>query len=334
MMRRSLIQTLVIVLLAACAPAVTALPAATADPVATVQAALTVTAVAPAQVQEQTMGSATYTDGLGRQVTLAKPAQRVVSLAPSNTEILFAIGAGPQMVGRDSFSDYPAEAKNVADIGGGLPTLNVEAIVAKQPDLVLASPLTAPEQITSLTKAGLTVYVLPNPKTFDDLYANLETVGKLTGHENEAASLVASLKARVEAVTSRSATVASHPIVYYELDATDPSAPYTSGPETFVDLIIQNAGGENFGADLKGEWVQVSIEALLTRQPDLILLGDSLYGGVTAEMVKARAGWDALNAVKQGKIYAFNDNLVSRPGPRLVDGLEAMAKLLHPDVFP
>ncbi len=332
MIRRLLIHILVVLLLAGCAPALTVQPARTAA--ATVQAAITVTPAPPAQIQVQTMGEATYTDGLGRQVTLAKPAQRVVSLAPSNTEILFAIGAGQQVVGRDSFSDYPAEAKNVPDIGSGLPTLNAEAIVAKQPDLVLASPLTAPEQITDLTKAGLTVYVLPNPKTFDDLYANLQTVGKLTGHDNEAASLVATLKTRVDAVTAKSASVTSHPMVYYELDATDPSAPYTSGPDTFVDLIIRDAGGENFGANLKGDWVQISVEELLARQPDIILLGDSLYGGINAEMVKARAGWDALNAVKQGKIFAFDDNLVSRPGPRLVDGLEAMAKLLHPDIFP
>ncbi len=331
MMRKTLMLILLTALVAGCAPAAGTQAAATSAPTATAQVQAT---AAPAQAQQQTMGAATYTDGLGRQVTLAQPAQRVVSLAPSNTEILFAIGAGAQVVGRDSFSDYPAEAKNVADIGGGLPTLNIEAIVAKQPDLVLASPLTAAEQITALTKAGLTVYVLPNPASFDDLYANLETVGKLTGHGNEAASLVAGLKSRVAAITSKAATLSSRPMVYYELDATDPSAPYTSGPDTFVDLIIRSAGGENFGSNLKGQWVQVSVEELLARQPDLIVLGDSLYGGVTAEMVKARAGWDALNAVKEGKIFAFDDNLVSRPGPRLVDGLEAMAKLLHPDAFP
>lgn len=318
-MRRLLIPTLVVImLLAGCAPAST-LPAATA---------------APAQVQQQTMGSATYTDGLGRQVTLAKPAQRIVSLAPSNTEILFAIGAGSQVVGRDSFSDYPAEAKNVPDIGGSLGTLNPEVILAQRPDLVLAAPITAPEQIASLAKAGLTVYVLPNPKTYSDLYANLETAGKLTGHDSEAASLIASLKARVETVTSKVANVTTRPVVYYELDATDPSAPYTSGPGTFVNLVIQDAGGTNFGANLNGDYVQVSIEQLLAHQPDIILLGDSLYGGITADMVKARAGWDSLQAVKDAKIFPFDDNLVSRPGPRLVDGLETMAKLLHPELFP
>lgn len=326
-----LASMVMIVLLAGCAPSVTAHPAA---PAASAQPSPTAAPAPPAEIQQQTMGAVTYTDGLGRQVSLAHPAERVVSLAPSNTEILFAIGAGSQLVGRDSFSDFPAEVKSVPDIGGSLTTLNAEVILAKQPDLVLATPLTAPEQIAELAKAGLTVYAVPNPKTFDDLYANLATVGKLTGHEQAAASLAASLKARVGAVAAKVGNVSTRPMIYYELDGTDASAPYTSGPDTFIDLIIRDAGGENFGTDLKGEWVQISIEELLARQPDLILLGDSLYGGMTAEMIKARAGWGALNAVKDGKIYAFDDNLVSRPGPRLVDGLESIAHLLHPDLFP
>ena len=275
----------------------------------------------------------TFTDGSGRTVLLRLPVQRIVSLAPSNTEVLFAVGAGAQLVGRDSYSDYPAEAKNVADIGGGFSALNMEVILSKKPDLVLASPLTPPEQIADLDKAGLTVYVLPNPKTFDELYANLQLVGKITGHENAAGSLVESLQARVRAVVSKVAILSARPTVYYELDATDPSAPYTSGPDTFVDLLIRTAGGENFGGNLKGDWVQISVEEVLAKQPDMIVLGDNTYGGVTPEQVKARPGWDALNAVKQGKIFTFDDNTVSRPGPRLVDGLEAMAKLLHPDLF-
>ena len=275
----------------------------------------------------------TFTDGSGRTVLLRLPVQRIVSLAPSNTEVLFAVGAGAQLVGRDSYSDYPAEAKNVADIGGGFSALNMEVILSKKPDLVLASPLTPPEQIADLDKAGLTVYVLPNPKTFDELYANLQLVGKITGHENAAGSLVESLQARVRAVVSKVAILSARPTVYYELDATDPSAPYTSGPDTFVDLLIRTAGGENFGGNLKGDWVQISVEEVLAKQPDMIVLGDNTYGGVTPEQVKARPGWGALNAVKQGKIFTFDDNTVSRPGPRLVDGLEAMAKLLHPDLF-
>jgi iron complex transport system substrate-binding protein len=287
--------------------------------------AVATTASAPAPIS--------LTDGSGQNVTLNQPARRVLSLAPSNTEILFAVGAGSQVIGRDSFSDYPAEAAKVADIGGGFTALNTELILSKKPDLVLASPLTPPEQIADLKNVGLTVFVLPNPQSFDELYTNLRTVGTLTGHEDQANTLVETLKRRVDTVRVAVAKTMERPVVYYELDATDPNAPFTSGPGTFVDLLIKEAGGVNFGSELKGEWVQVSVEELLARQPDLIVLGDNTYGGVTAQQVASRTGWDALNAVKEGKIFIFNDDLVSRPGPRMVDGLEAMAKLLHPDLF-
>jgi len=263
----------------------------------------------------------------------ASRAERIVSLAPSNTEILFALGAESQMVGRDSFSDYPAGAAQIQDIGGGLMALNMELIVSVQPDLVLASPLTPSEQIVDLENLGLTVYVVPNPTSFDGLYENLRTVAEFAGRESEGEALVAALHTRVAAVTEQVAMASARPVVYYELDATDPNAPYTSGPDTFVDLLIKSAGGENFGAGLSGEWVQVSVEELLSRQPDVIVLGDYTYGGVTAEQVRARAGWDALTSVQENRIFTFDDNLVSRPGPRLVDGLEAMAKLLHPDLI-
>lgn len=274
------------------------------------------------------------TDGLGRQISLSGPAQRVISLAPSNTEILFALGAGSQIVGRDTFSDYPEEAKNLLDVGGGFNELNLEIILAQKPELVLASSLTAPEQIDALEKAGLTVFVLTNPKDFEGLYDNLRLVARLTGRETDAEALVTQLEQRVAAVEAKLSGVADRPLVFYELDGTEPNAPWTPGPGTFIDTLIRMAGGENLGASLQGEWVQVSLEELIVRQPDLILLGDATWGGVTAEDVAARAGWDALQAVKEGRIFPFDDNLVSRPGPRLVDGLEAMARLLHPQLFP
>lgn len=270
--------------------------------------------------------------GTDRPGTADQPAARIVSLAPSNTEILFAVGAGSQLVGRDSFSDYPPEALGVADVGGGFMVLNMEVIVSERPDIILASPLTPPEQLADLERVGLNVQVVPNPRTFEELYSNLEWVAQLTGHEAQGAALIAALRGRVEAVTSKVAGAARSPLVYYELDATDPNAPYTSGPGTFVQLLIESAGGVNFGAQMDSEWAQVSVESLLARQPDVIILGDYTYGGVTPDQVRARAGWDALSAVQQDQMYTFDDNLVSRPGPRLVDGLEAMARLLHPDL--
>jgi iron complex transport system substrate-binding protein len=280
-----------------------------------------------------TPATISLTDGLGRQVDLPGPAQRVVSLGPSNTEILFAIGAGAQVVGRDSFSDYPAAAQALSDVGGGFGELNTEAIVALKPDLVLVADIFPAEQIKALEDLGLTVYALPNPTDFEGMYKNLETAARLTAHETQAADLIKSLKARVDAVGQKIATGTERPLVFYELDSTDQNAPYTAGPGTFVDTLINAAGGVNLGSKLNGSWVQVSIEELIVQDPAIIVLGDYTWGGVTPEMVKARPGWETLSAVKNGQVFTFDDNLVSRPGPRLVDGLEALSKLLHPDLF-
>jgi iron complex transport system substrate-binding protein len=271
----------------------------------------------------------TRTDGLSRNVKLKGTPQRIVSLAPSNTEILFAVGAGKQVIGRDSFSDYPAEVKSIKDIGGSMGKYNTEAIVALHPDLVLAGEINTPELVTSLEQLGLTVFYLSNPTTLEGMYGNLETVGNLTGHRSEAVALVDSLKKRVAAVDARILPLSYAPTVYYELDATDPTKPYTAGPGTFVDLLITRAGGINIGRSLTSQWAQISLEQLVVDNPAIIVLGDSAYG-VTADSLKQRAGWVGLAAIKNGHTYPFDDNLVSRPGPRLVDGLEALAKLLHP----
>jgi cobalamin transport system substrate-binding protein len=273
------------------------------------------------------------TDGRARTVTVTIPVQRVISLAPSNTEFLFALGAKDLLVGRDSFSDYPAEATSILEVGGGFGDLNTEVILAQNPDLILASQLTPPEQIASLENLGLTVLSLANPKDFEGMYDNLRLVARLTGHQTEADILIEGYKKRVAAVEARTALVKERPLVFYELDGTDPNAPWTSGPGTFIDTMINMAGGENLGSTLGSEWAQISIEELIARNPEVILLGSAHWGGVTPEEVKARVGWGELGAVKNDRLFTFDDNLVSRPGPRLVDGLEAMAKLLHPEVF-
>jgi iron complex transport system substrate-binding protein len=272
------------------------------------------------------------TDGLGRSVTLPAPAQKVVSMAPSNTEILYAVGAGSQVIGRDEFSDYPAAAKNLPSVGGSMGQYSLEQIVALKPDLVLAGGINTPEQVKSLEDLGLTVFFLGNPTTLEEMYKNLETVGKLTGQDAEAATLAQSLQARVAAVDKRLAGVSDKPSVFYEIDASDPTKPYTAGPGTFIDQLITRAGGVNVAATASDPYPQLGLEQLVVSDPAIILLGDSAYG-VTPQTVATRPGWETLAAVKDGKIYTFDDNLVSRPGPRLVDGLEQLAKLLHPELF-
>lgn len=326
MIRKFLASLLLISVLAACAPAAT--PAPTQTPVPATATALPPTAtVAPTQTI-----TADFTDGLGRTITLAGPAQRIITLAPSNTEILFAIGAGKQMVGRDELSDYPAEAADVASIGSTFGPLNTETIVALKPDLILAAEVNSPENVKTLEDLGLNVFWLANPTDFEGLYANLLTVGALTGREAEAQTLADALKARVQAVTDKTASVSTKPNVFYELDATDPTKPFTVGPGTFMNTLLTLAGGSNVAGAVDNPYPQISSEELVKWNPEIILLGDAVYG-VTPENVAARPGWEAIAAVKNNQIVAFDDNLASRPGPRLVDGLEVLARLLHPELF-
>ncbi len=322
MFRKTLILTLLITLLVGCAPAPQTTPEV--DPAPTEVAS---TEAAATEAETYLVAS----DGLGREVTLAAPAQRIVTLAPSLTEFVFAVGAGEQLVGRDDLSDFPAEAADIASIGSTFGDINTEAILALEPDLVLAAEINTPEQVQELESLGLTVYYLSNPLTYDELYEQVNLFGQLTGHEEEAAALAESLAARVEAVTSAVATAAEKPTVFYEIDGTDPAKPWTTGPGTFMDTMITMAGGVNIGGVLSDAFAQISAEEIVAQDPDIIILGDVVYG-VTIESVAERAGWADLTAVKEGSIFAFDDNLASRPGPRLVDGLEELLKILHPEL--
>ena len=245
-------------------------------------------------------------DGLGREVNLEGPAQRIISMAPSNTELLFAVGAGSQIIGRDEVSDYPPEAASITSIGSTYGELNTEAILALEPDLVLAATITSPEQIQSMENLGLTLYLLPNPMTFDELFANVLTVGDLTGHEAEAQALVDSLRGRVEAVEAVMAGAEAVP-VYYEVDGTDPSAPWTTGQGTFQDVLIGMVGGENIAGEIEG-WGQISLEAIITSDPAVIFFGAGPWIPTTVESLMARSGWGSIRAVQDGRVYEIDTN--------------------------
>ncbi|WP_322508931.1 cobalamin-binding protein [Anaerolinea sp.] len=325
-----LVLALFLVSLSACAPAATPTPTPTLAPTATAVATAT---IAPTPTFTVTVApTIEVPDGMGGTLTLEAPAQKIISLAPSNTELLFAVGAGSQVIAREEFSNYPQEAQALPSVGGSMGKYDTEKMVSFQPDLVLASPLTAPETLQALKDLGFTLVVVPNPTTLEDMYANIELVGKITGHENEAQELVASLKDRQQKILAVVAKASSKPKVFYELDASqDPAKPWTSGPGTFIDQLITLAGGVNVGASLQGEWAQISLEELLVQNPDVILLGDANWG-VTPESVAQRTGWEKLDAVKNGKVFPINDDLISRPGPRQIDGLAELVRLLHPEL--
>jgi iron complex transport system substrate-binding protein len=277
-------------------------------------------------------GEITIEDGLGRRVVLEQPAEKIISMAPSNTEIIFAIGASDQLIGRDDFSDYPEMALSLPSIGGTLGVPNLEQVTSYKPDLVLVSPLTAPEQIKAMENLGLNIFYLDNPADFEGLFVNIRTVATLTGREAEAEELIKNLSSRVDAIDKVLENKASTPKIFYELDGTDQAKPWTTGPNTFISYLIRKAGASNVGDALTGDWVQISQEELLVQDPDIILLGDAKYG-MTVEQVGERPGWSGLSAVTTGQVIPFDDDTVSRPGPRLVDGLESMARAFHPELF-
>ena len=273
----------------------------------------------------------TLVDGMDREVVLPGPGQRIVSIAPSNTEILFAIGAGDQVVGRDEVSDYPLEVLDVASIGSTYGELNTEAILALEPDLVLAATITSPEQVQTLEALGIPVYLLSNPADFPGLLENISAVGVLTGNEAGAEALSESLDARIAAVTQKAAG-AERVSVFYEVDGSDPTAPWTTGAGTFQDVLIGLVGGENIGVDIAG-WGQMSLEEIVTRNPQVVIFGEGPWVPTTAESFLERSGWGEIAAVVDGRVYGIDTNWVDRPGPRLVDALEQMALMIHPELF-
>ncbi|MGD2253979.1 MAG: ABC transporter substrate-binding protein, partial [Anaerolineales bacterium] len=187
------------------------------------------------------------------------------------------------------------------------------------------------EQVQSLEALGLTVFLVPNPDSFEDLYGIIEQVGVLVGRQQEAQALTAELADRVQVVEER-VRGAELVKVYYEIDATDPSAPYTVGSGTFGDMLIGEAGGENVAGSLEG-WVQLNLEELVAQDPQVMFFAAGPFIPTTIESVAERPGWGAISAVANGAIYPIDSDLIDLPGPRLVDGLELLARAIHPEAF-
>ncbi len=238
--------------------------------------------------------------------------QAIVSLSPTATEMLFAIGAGDQVVAVDDQSDFPADVPRT-DLSGF--EVNVEAVLGYEPDLVVASDDAAAD---GLAAAGVTLLVLPAAGTLTDVYDQLVDLGEATGHEDEAAEVAADMRTEIDEITASVASRASSPTYYHELDDTY----YTVTSSTFIGQLYALAGAENIAdaADTDGSgYPQLSAEFIIAEDPDLIFLADTECCGQSATTVAARPGWGELRAVKSGDVIALDDDVASRWGPRIVD---------------
>ena len=268
----------------------------------------------------------TVKDFQDRAVTVPKRPERVVSIGPSITEFLFALGAGPRVVGVDDFSDEPAAARTLEKVGGI--KVNFEKVVALRPELVLSVKF-SDGTIEKLTSAGLLVMVV-DPQTASDVARTATLLGRAVGAEGDA--LARDIQKKVDDVRAKTAAVTSKPRVYHEIDASDPTKIFTVGPGSYIDDLITIAGGANIAAKAANAYPQLSAEEILRADPEVIVLAAADYSAKPEE-VAARAGWSAITAVKNKRFGTIAPNLINRPGPRVGEAAEAYARIVHPELY-
>lgn len=260
-------------------------------------------------------------EGASTPTEEADARERIVSVSPSLTETLYAVGAGDQVVAVDEYSTWPEDAP-VTDLSGYEP--NVEAIASYDPDLVVASDL-PPEVVDGLEALDVEVYLGPAPATLEEAFAQIEEVGEVTGHAEEAAELVDDMRAEIDEILQEVPEREVRPTYYHELDDTL----YTVTSRTFIGELYSMAGLDNIAdaADPDGDlggYPQLSREFLVDADPDFIFLADAQCCGQNAETLAARPGFADLTAVREGRVVELDEDVASRWGPRVVDLLRAI----------
>jgi iron complex transport system substrate-binding protein len=269
---------------------------------------------------------ATVTDDNGNTVAIADKPERIVSTAPANTETLFALGLGDRVVGVNSLDDYPPEVADIAKVGDY--QANAEAITALSPDLVVGYSGNE-EALAPIQTAGTPVLIL-NPTTLEGIYTNINIIGTATGATDEAADLVGSIRTQIAQITETAAATGESPTVFYALDNTL----WTCGPGSFVDELLTLAHATNV-ASVEGAgtdaYYQFSPEQLVAADPDVILLPGSMY--TSPDEFSADPRFAGLKAVTGGRVLVIDDVIVTRPGPRIGEGLRILAEAVHPGTF-
>jgi iron complex transport system substrate-binding protein len=261
----------------------------------------------------------TITDQAGNKVTIPKLPERIVSLVPSNTEILFAIGAGKNVVGVTTNDDYPKEVKSLPKVGDM--TINAEKVLAQKPDIIFASSLNGKETIDKLKKLGLTV-VLLDANSIKEVYQSIDIAGQVTNQLRNSDKLIGKMEAEKLKIFRQVAAAKKEKAVKVWLES-DPSL-FTAGKGTLLNELTSIAGGDNVAKNLNG-WPQVQSETVVKWNPDVIV---SMYGDT--KTIQNRAGWNAIRAVQEKRITSIDPNIVSRPGPRIMEAMHQLAKTFYP----
>jgi iron complex transport system substrate-binding protein len=266
-----------------------------------------------------------FVDDTGRKIYLAKAPTRILSLAPSMTEMVFAIGAGDRLAGVTEFCDFPAEALTKPKVGYANP--NLEAMLALQPDLVLApKEFLKPDVILKLEQLKVPVFVMA-AATVEDVFAHLQTLGRMLDRSAAATDVSMALRQRFVAVKTRMQSVTPVRILY----VLNSQPLITVGPGSFIDQLIGMAGGINIAAQSGISYPRLSMEVVLQQDPEVLLFPVGTSEGISVGEQQAWKQWSALTAVKQGRLHQIPANLLNRPGPRIVEALEVLSGILHPE---
>ena len=269
----------------------------------------------------------TFVDDLDRKIYLAKPPTRLVSLAPSITEVLYAIGSSEQIVGVTEYCDYPPEARLKPKVGYIHP--NLESIVALRPDLILAPrEFLRAEILGKLEQLKLATFIL-EAKTIEDVLSHIQTIGRMLGHSASADALVAEMRQRITEIKARTAAL-PRPRLLYVLNS-EPLI--TVGPDSFIGQLIELAGGTNVAARAKTPYPRLNMEEVLKADPELLIFPVGAAEGIPDSEQRVWKRWGTLTAVKQGRFHHISSDLLNRPGPRIVQGLETLARIIHPNAF-
>jgi len=269
----------------------------------------------------------TLTDEAGREIRVPDRSQRIVSLAPSITEILFALGAGSRVVGVTQYSNYPPEAERLPKVGSYV-NLSLEKILALRPDLVIGIRDGNPKAVVDrLTDLAIPTYIV-DPTSLQGVITTVRNIGRAVGHEQAAAKIAGQMASRIREVERRVAGIA-RPRVFYQIGV-EPIV--SAGQGTFPNILIETAGGKNVAADMAA-YPQLNVEQVLVARPEIIIV-TSMTREYDFERVKGFWGrWPDLPAVAAERIYVVDSDLMDRPSPRIAEGLETLARLIHPERF-